>query len=191
MPCVNLVRHFATYPTRVIFIAQDPSVKVGGKILTAEVQVPAEELMEGPRGFRVNVIDYDASTGALYQPADLRTGKDGIYRDPYSLENRKRKKDGRRRDAELVGDPKFHAQNVYAIVMRTLARFEFALGRRVACGSDGHQIHIAPHAFAEANAFIRERTGASSLGTSPANAASPFSLAWRTMSSHTRPRTLF
>ena len=59
-------------------IAQDPSVKVGGKILTAEVQVPAEELMEGPRGFRVNVIDYDASTGALYQPADLRTGKDGI-----------------------------------------------------------------------------------------------------------------
>ena len=121
--------------------------------------------MEGPRGFRVNVIDYDASTGALYQPADLRTGKDGIYRDPYSLENRKRKKDGRRRDAELVGDPKFHAQNVYAIVMRTLARFEFALGRRVAWGSDGHRIHIAPHAFAEANAFIRERTGASSLGT--------------------------
>jgi hypothetical protein len=112
-------------------IAQDPSVKVGGKILTAEVQVPAEELMEGPRGFRVNVIDYDASTGALYQPADLRTGKDGIYRDPYSLENRKRKKDGRRRDAELVGDPKFHAQNVYAIVMRTLARFEFALGRKM------------------------------------------------------------
>ena len=27
--------------------------------------------------------------------------------------------------------PAFHAQNVYALVMRTLARFEFALGRRV------------------------------------------------------------
>ena len=44
--------------------------------------------------------------------------------------------------------------------MRTLARFEFALGRRVAWGSDGHQIHIAPHAFAEANAFYsREDRG--------------------------------
>ena len=37
--------------------------------------------------------------------------------------------------------------------MRTLAQFEFALGRRCAWGSDGHQIHIAPHAFADANAF--------------------------------------
>ena len=44
--------------------------------------------------------------------------------------------------------------------MRTLARFEFALGRRVAWGSDGHQIHVAPHAFADANAFYsREDEG--------------------------------
>ena len=56
--------------------------------------------------------------------------------------------------------PSWSAINVYAIVMRTLARFEFALGRRVAWGSDGHQIHIAPHAFAEANAFYsREDRG--------------------------------
>src|SRR5262249_51561495 len=46
-----------------------------------------------------------------------------------------------------------HAQNVYAVAMRTLAQFEFALGRRCPWGSDGHQIHIAPHAFADANAF--------------------------------------
>jgi len=38
-------------------------------------------------------------------------------------------------------------------VMRTLARFEFALGRRVPWGSQGHQIHVAPHAFNDANAF--------------------------------------
>ena len=44
--------------------------------------------------------------------------------------------------------------------MRTLARFEFALGRRVAWGCDGHQIHVAPHAFAEPNAFYsREHRG--------------------------------
>ena len=59
-------------------IAQDPSVKVGGKILTAEVQVPAEELMEGPRGFRVNVIDYDASTVTRRQiskPISRKSGR--------------------------------------------------------------------------------------------------------------------
>jgi hypothetical protein len=53
----------------------------------------------------------------------------------------------------LLNDPRFHAQNVYAISMRILARFEFALGRRVSWGCDGHQLHIAPHAFADANAF--------------------------------------
>src|SRR5262249_8439957 len=37
--------------------------------------------------------------------------------------------------------------------MRTLARFELALGRRCNWGSAGHQIHVAPHAFADANAF--------------------------------------
>ena len=28
---------------------------------------------------------------------------------------------------------------------------EFALGRRIEWGFDGHQLHIAPHAFADAN----------------------------------------
>ncbi|HEU4768275.1 MAG TPA: hypothetical protein VFS77_12910, partial [Pyrinomonadaceae bacterium] len=54
-------------------------------------------------------------------------------------------------------DPNFHAQNTYAIVMRILARFEFALGRRVSWHFDSHQIKVAPHAFADANAFYSER----------------------------------
>ena len=37
--------------------------------------------------------------------------------------------------------------------MSTLARFEFALGRRVAWSFGGHQLKVAPHAFADANAF--------------------------------------
>ena len=37
--------------------------------------------------------------------------------------------------------------------MSTLAHFERALGRRVRWGFRGHQIKIAPHAFAEANAY--------------------------------------
>lgn len=140
---------------KLTIIAQDPSIKVGGKILTAEVEVPAEELLNGPRGFRVNVIDYDATTGILYEPASLKSRNDGSYCDPFAREESGKKpaKKQKNHEAALLEDPKFHAQNVYAIVMRTLSRFEFALGRRVAWGSNGHQIHIAPHAFAEANAF--------------------------------------
>lgn len=149
-------RHSAANTQKLTIIAQDPSIRIGGKILVAEIEVPAEELLAGPRGYRVNVIDFDTSTSTLYEPAILKQAADGQYIDPFAL-----KKDAhgvvRNRpsnyDKRLLSDPKFHAQNVYAIVMRTLARFEFALGRRVAWGSDGHQIHIAPHAFADANAF--------------------------------------
>jgi len=66
-----------------------------------------------------------------------------------------------------LNDPHFHAQNVYAIVMRILARFEFALGRRVSWGFDGHQLKVAPHAFAEANAFYSESDEALMFGYFP------------------------
>jgi hypothetical protein len=136
-------RHNLPNLRKLRIIAQDPSIKVGGKILTADVDVPAEELAAGPCGYRVNVIDYDASANVLYKQAEYPGLRNGAYVDPFAG----------KADKQLLGDPRFHAQNAYAIVMRTLARFEFALGRRVAWGSDGHQIHIAPHAFADANAF--------------------------------------
>ena len=131
------------YTHRFTVIAQDPAVKINGRILTAEIEVPAEQLGPGPRGYRVNVIDYDASSGLLYSPAVPELRADGTLRDSFA----------RQGDGGLTGNPHFHAQNVYAIVMKTLARFEFALGRRVPWGSDGHQLHVAPHAFADANAF--------------------------------------
>lgn len=133
-------------------IAQDPAVKIRGKILTTEIEVPAEELAAGPTGYRVKVIDYDVSTNTLYEPATFPDPDNGQYVDPFKAS----KKDARELNEWLLNDPRFHAQNVYAIAMRTLARFEFALGRRVPWGSDGHQIHIAPHAFADANAFYSE-----------------------------------
>lgn len=125
-------------------IAQDPSVKKNGSILRAQVQVPYERLRPGPTGYRVKVIDYDASTSTLYQARANRDYEERRGpRDPYA----------HAADRTLLNDPRFHAQNVYAIVMRTLARFEFALGRRVNWSFDGHQIHAAPHAFDGANAF--------------------------------------
>ena len=102
-------------------IAQDPAVRVDGRILTAQVDIPAEELGAGPWGHRVQVIDYDSSTQTLYRPLEYRKAKDGSIQDPYA----------EAADETLLSDPRFHAQNVYAVVMRILARFEFALGRRV------------------------------------------------------------
>jgi hypothetical protein len=136
-------------------IAQDPSVRIGGKILVTELTIPAEELLPGPCGYRVNVIDYDSSTDILYRPAVYKSLPNGHIEDPFALSERMRKAKKRPKgyDRRLLDDPRFHAQNVYAIVMRTLAQFEYALGRRVPWGSDGHQLHIAPHAFADANAF--------------------------------------
>lgn len=144
-------RHTLPNNRELTVIAQDPAVRIRGKILTTKLTIPAEELLKGPCGYRVNVIDYDSSTDTLYQPAELEPLPNGQIKDPFALGEGRKRPGGY--DHRLLNDPRFHAQNVYAIVMRTLAQFEFALGRRVPWGSEGHQIHVAPHAFADANAF--------------------------------------
>jgi hypothetical protein len=73
-------------------------------------------------------------------------------------------------DNALLASPDFHAMNTYAIIMRTLARFEFALGRRVAWSFPGHQIQVAPHAFADANAFYSPEDQALMFGYFPGHA---------------------
>jgi hypothetical protein len=143
-------RHSLPTTRRLTIIAQDPSIKIDGRILTAQVDIPAEEVAPGPCGYRVNVIDYDSATNTLYEQATYPPLRGEAYEDPFAAGNGKRPKGY---DRKLLSDPRFHAQNAYAIVMRTLARFEFALGRRVCWGFGGHQIHVAPHAFADANAF--------------------------------------
>ena len=142
---------------KLTILAQDPSVRVGGKVLRAIVEVPAEELAPGPWGYRVHVVDYDSSTGSLYRPVKYQPLKEGRDGDPFADAT----------DAQLLASPNFHAQNVYAIAMRILARFEFALGRRVSWAFYGHQIKVAPHAFADANAFYSERDQALMFGYFP------------------------
>src|SRR3990170_2374002 len=79
------------------------------------VQVPYEPLGPGPVGERIEVIDYDPTARRYYSPVDLDhphvLAQDGL---PPS-----------------ESDPRFHQQMAYAVVMTTLHRFEFALGRRV------------------------------------------------------------
>ena len=143
---------------RLTIVAQDPSVRVDDKILTTHVDIPAEEIAPGPRGYRVQVIDYDTSSGVLYQPIDYPALQRGMYVDPFARDAAKSDNDW------ILTEPRFHQQNVYAIVMKTLARFEFALGRRISWGFHGHQINIAPHAFADANAFYSKEDQALVFG---------------------------
>jgi len=120
-------------------VAQDPSVRRNGKVLTAKINLPWEDLDAGPMGYAVYVVDYDASAATMYQPAVLDSNIEAVEA-PSTL-------------TELRENSTYHAMNVYAIVMRTLLRFEFALGRRVGWGIRGHQLKVVPHAFEEANAF--------------------------------------
>ena len=119
-------------------LAQDSSVRLPSRrILTADVPIAFEDLAEGPIGHRVQVVDYDASTRTLYQPAKVFAGD---FPKPKG-------------NAGILEDPAFHAYNVYALVMRALATFEQVLGRRVSWCFGAHQLKVVPHAFQEANAF--------------------------------------
>jgi len=131
---------------RMTVIAQDPSIRrPDGRILMAAIDVPAEDLMPGPIGYRVQVVDYDASTGRYR----------GAHALPVSAEDEP--KAWAAGDPAIAGDFRFHAQNAYALVMKTLARFEFALGRRVGWSFKVHQLKVAPNGLMDANAFYSRR----------------------------------
>jgi hypothetical protein len=147
---------------KLTIVAQDPDIKIRAgrnrqpRILRAEVEIPYEPLAAGPRGYRVQVIDYDASTNVMYRPLEksLDQRPDNTCLDPLKEAS----------DKQLLSDPRLHGLNVYAIIMRTLARFEYALGRRISWGFLEHQIQVAPHAFADTNAFYSDRDKALMFG---------------------------
>ncbi len=88
---------------------------------TAEVnkivyKVPWEEdLLPGPEGAYIKVIDRDPASDAVYAPVDLN--------EPSILAS-----DGL---APSETNPQFHQQMVYAVIMSTIKNFEKALGRKV------------------------------------------------------------
>jgi hypothetical protein len=137
-------------------LAQDPGIlDDNGHALTTTVVVPAERLERGPKGHRVHVVDYDASTDRYY-----RARKDDLETDHYA----------RVRDIDkLVRDPHFHQQNAYSLVMSTLFLFEKALGRPIDWGfnQSSHQIKVAPHAFEDANAYYSRESESINFGYFP------------------------
>ncbi len=139
------------YPTRKLTIlAMDPSVKDGNKVLRTQIEIPNEALDAGPKGYRVHIIDYDSTTDVLYPAAKIHAGVnrgDDPPVDPWEGVP----------DREILRNSEFHGWMTYGVIMKTLARFEFALGRRIGWSFPGHQIMVAPHAFTDANAFYSDR----------------------------------
>lgn len=129
--------------TRLIsVVAQDPSVTdAKGRIVMSKIRIPCEVLAPGPMGYRIHVVDYDATEERYLGRHEL---PDSPGEEPAHWTT------GR---PDIVRDYRFHAQNVYALVMNTLARFEHALGRRVGWSFHRHQLKIAPHGMLDANAF--------------------------------------
>ena len=131
-------------------VAQDPRVtNPDGTIVRAVVSVPPEWIEIGPRGQRFHVVDYDATARRLNEPLDLTDPTEELWqaREWSSVDHFRYAS-----DEELIANPQFHQQNVYAIAARTLGAFESALGRRLPWGFGAHQLYLVPHAFAEPNA---------------------------------------
>ena len=130
--------------------AFDPSLSL--KIDTVAIneivyKVPWEITTPGPCGEYVEVLDYDPTVKLWYKAVNLNEeyilAQDGI--EPGE------------------GNPQFHQQMVYAVIMTTITNFEKALGRKIlwaprrVIGPEYEnyvaKLRVYPHAMREANAF--------------------------------------
>jgi len=146
----SLARPPAPLDVRLTILAQDPAILKAGttRLLRADVSVPYDDVLPGPRSSRLAVVDYDATRNELHPPTRLGGAE--------AFTNLT--------DAQLVASPAFRAQNVYAIAGRTLGAFEFALGRRIPWSFTGHQLNLVPAAFNEANAYYDAESNAVLFG---------------------------
>lgn len=151
--------------------AYDPSLTTlaTAKFNLATVKVRWEGvgmLQRGPVGEYIEVVDYDPPSGCFYAPVDLN--------DDYLLAQ-----DG----LELSeGNPQFHQQMVYAVVMKTIENFEHALGRVILwsarrVGDKNREyvprLRVYPHALREANAYYSPEKKALLFGYFPASLKDP------------------
>jgi hypothetical protein len=109
---------------------------------TVVADIAFEQLLPGPSGRLIDVVDYDATNDQLYGPIDLDNPgllvAGGLTPDE--------------------SDPRFHQQMVYAVSMRVLESFERALGRPFRWRGD-RKLRIYPHAFRQRNAYFDPTLG--------------------------------
>src|SRR5690242_14977411 len=99
----------AHHPTRKLTIlALDPSVRAGGKILRAQIEIPNEALEPGPRGYRVFIVDYDSSADAFRPPGRTFREPGDSYRSPADPFERLG-------DRALLESPEFRAFMTYGV----------------------------------------------------------------------------
>ncbi|MBX3297675.1 MAG: hypothetical protein KF762_18400 [Acidobacteria bacterium] len=121
-----------------------------------------EGLMPGPVGEYVEVVDYDPASECFYNPVDLSDelilAQDGLM--------------------PSEGNPQFHQQMVYAVIMTTIANFERALGRKALWSAGKNfefvrRLRVYPHALREANAYYSPEKKALLFGYFPASGMRP------------------
>ena len=154
---------------RLRIFAYDPSLQTDPLMFgvnEAIVGVRWEDIEPGPVGEYLEVIDVDPASQSCYAPVDLNH--------PHLLSERGL--------APSESNPQFHQQMVYAVAMRTIDRFERALGRctlwaeRVIRDANGafvscsyvQRLRIYPHALREENAYYSSAKVALLFGYFPA-----------------------
>lgn len=110
-------------------------------------RIQYEPVLLGPVGEYLEVIDYDPASNCYYQPVDLNAEEVLLQHGLPPSE----------------GNPKFHQQFVYTVVMKTIEHFERSLGRKIVWRRPWiaeemeekyvQHLRIYPHAMREANAF--------------------------------------
>lgn len=126
------------------------------------IDIAYERLEPGPVGSKIEIIDYDSTLDTFYPPVDLDSPSvlmcGGL--DPSE------------------GDPHFHQQMTYAVVMKVIENFERGLGREIRFRKN-RRLKVFPHAFRSPNAFYDFETRSLFFGYFRADDASP---------GHNRPR---
>lgn len=147
-PSTRPLKIYATDPTQ----GYEAALKIS-------IPVAHENLLPGPIGDRLAVVDYDGHAKVFYDCVDLD--------DPSVLTQ------GGLDPSE--SDPRFHQQMVYAVAARTLSNFDRALGRRLRLsrGKGRNRLRLFPHAFRGQNAFYDRQLHAVLFGYFDANEVNP------------------
>jgi len=93
---------------KLTILAQDPGVRFNGRLAFSQVAVPAEDLAPGPTGYRVKVVDFDASANVAYKAeARYTSDDDWTLVDPFALDSKEEMKAGRDVALRSVATGKF------------------------------------------------------------------------------------
>jgi hypothetical protein len=136
-----------------VYVQEPHMAKATETLALNKIWVGCEpDLMAGPTSARIAVVDYDAGTNTLREPAQW---------------DRRNRRFFVRRGAEKVpitrshSDlPQFHQVNVWAIIQSVMEMYEasWVLGRSAPWAFDGIRLLVVPHAGYQANAFYDRRS---------------------------------